>query len=58
MRGIGVGGEIGLVAGIAAVAIPTIGITVAGAGLITLLGAAIGGWSSALADSSFPNAVR
>jgi hypothetical protein len=49
VRGVGVGGAIDLVAGIAAVA---------GAGLITLLGAAIGGWSSALAGSSFPNAVR
>jgi hypothetical protein len=58
VRGVGVGGAIDLVAGIAAVAIPAIGITVAGAGLITLLGAAIGGWSSALAGSSFPNAVR
>lgn len=58
VRGVGVGGAVGLVAGIAAIAIPAIGITVAGAGLITLLGAAIGGWSSALAGSSFPNAVR
>ncbi len=58
MRGMGVGGAVGLLAGIAAVAIPAIGITIAGAGLVTLLGAAMGGWSSALAGSAFPNEVR
>lgn len=58
MRGAGAGAVIGLVAGIVAVAIPAIGITVAGAGLLTLIGAAVGGWSSALAGSSFPNSVR
>ena len=58
VRGVGAGAVVGLVAGILAVAIPAIGITVAGAGLLTLLGAAVGGWSSALAGASFPNAVR
>lgn len=58
VRGAGVGGVAGLVAGLIAVAIPAIGITIAGAGLLTLLGAAVGGWSSALAGASFPNAVR
>ncbi|MEO7064007.1 MAG: hypothetical protein ABI082_09600 [Dokdonella sp.] len=58
IRGVGGGGAIGLVAGIAAIAVPAVGITIVGVGLITLLGAAIGGWSTALAGSSFPNEVR
>lgn len=58
LRGTGVGAAAGLVAGIVAVAIPAVGITIAGAGLLTLLGAAVGGWSSALAGAAFPNSVR
>ena len=58
VRGVGVGGGLGLVAGLVAVAIPAIGLTVAGAGLVTLFGAAVGGWSQALAGSAFPNEVR
>jgi hypothetical protein len=58
VRGAGAGGAIGLVAGLIAVTIPAVGITVAGAGLITLIGAAVGGWSHALAGSAIPNPVR
>ncbi|MBN8728872.1 MAG: hypothetical protein J0H15_14405 [Xanthomonadales bacterium] len=58
LRGAGAGGAIGLVAGLIAVTIPAVGITVAGAGLITLIGAAVGGWSYALAGSAVPNPVR
>ncbi len=58
LRGAGTGGAIGLVAGLVAVAIPPIGITVAGAGLMALIGAAVGGWSSALVGASVPNSVR
>jgi hypothetical protein len=58
LRGAGAGAVVGLLAGIGAVAIPAFGITVAGAGLLALIGAAVGGWSSALAGSGFPNPVR
>lgn len=58
LRGAETGGAIGLVAGIVAVAVPAIGITVAGAGFIALVGAMVGGWSSALVGSAVPNAVR
>ena len=58
LRGGGIGAAVGLLGGIVAVAIPAVGITIAGAGLMTLLGAAVGAWSSALAGSSFPNPVR
>jgi hypothetical protein len=58
LRGAGVGGAIGLVAGIVAIAIPPIGITVAGVGLITLVSAAVAGWSAALMGSALPNSVR
>lgn len=58
LRGAGAGGAIGLIGGLVAVAIPPIGITVAGAGLVALIAAAVGGWSAALAGSAAPNAVR
>jgi hypothetical protein len=58
LRGAGTGGAIGLVAGILAIAIPPIGITVAGVGLMTLVGAAVAGWSAALMGSAVPNSVR
>jgi hypothetical protein len=58
LRGAGAGGAIGLVAGLVAIAIPPIGITVAGVGLITLVSAAVAGWSAALAGSAVPNHVR
>ncbi len=58
LRGAATGGAVGLLGGLAAVAIPPIGITVAGAGLLALVGAAVGGWSSALMGSAVPNPVR
>lgn len=58
VRGVSVGGAAGLIAGLTALAIPAVGITVVGAGMIALLGAAVGGWSQALAGSSVPNEVR
>ncbi|GAA0715085.1 hypothetical protein [Dokdonella soli] len=58
LRGAGAGAVVGCVAGIVAVAVPAIGITIAGAGLLALIGAAVGGWSSALAGAGYPNPVR
>ncbi|MBD8526267.1 hypothetical protein [Pseudomarimonas arenosa] len=52
------GGAMGLVAGLAAMAVPGLGLTIVGAGLITLLGATVGGWSAALAGAGVPNEVH
>ena len=58
VRGMGIGGATGLLAGMAAVALAPIGITVAGALAIGAVGALVGGWSSALMGSALPDAVR
>jgi len=58
LRGMATGGGVGIVAGIVALAVPPIGITIAGAGLMAAIGAAVGGWSSALMGSTAPNEVR
>lgn len=58
VRGMGVGGATGLLAGLAAVAFAPVGITIAGALAIGAVGALVGGWSSALMGSALPDAVR
>lgn len=58
MRGALTGGSMGLVGGLIGVAVPPIGLTVAGVGLATLAGAAVGTWVSALVGSSVPNEVQ
>ena len=58
MRGMGVGGATGLLAGLAAVVFTPIGITLAGAAAIGAMGALVGGWSSALMGSALPDPVR
>ncbi|MBO9716581.1 MAG: hypothetical protein J7507_07180 [Pseudoxanthomonas sp.] len=58
LRGAAEGGAVGLVAGLVAVAIPPLGITLAGAGLIAAIGALVGSWSSALVGASVPDPVR
>ena len=58
LRGMATGGSVGVVAGMLALAVPPIGITIAGVGLMTAIGAAVGGWSSALMGSAAPNEVR
>lgn len=58
LRGTAGGGGVGLLAGLVAAAIPTAGVTLAGAGLFALGGAAIGGWSAALVGASVPNEVQ
>jgi len=59
-RGAAVGGVIGLCAGLVALAIPALGITLAGPALIAFFagGAVLGAWSFALVGSSVPDAVR
>ena len=58
LRGAAGGGAVGLVAGLVAVAVPPLGITLAGAGLITAVGALMGSWSSALFGAGVPDPVR
>lgn len=58
LRGMGVGGATGLLAGLAAVALTPLGITLAGAAAIGAAGALVGGWGSALMGSALPDPVR
>ena len=48
----------GLLAGLSAITVPTLGVSVAGAGLINLIGNTIGGWIPALAGDTASDAVR
>ena len=52
------GGAAGLLAGLVAIAVPPLGITLAGAGALTVAGALVGSWSSALVGSTVPDPVR
>lgn len=58
MRGMGIGGATGLLAGLAAVVFTPVGITLAGAAAMGAMGALVGGWSSALMGSALPDPVR
>lgn len=58
VRGMGVGGGVGLLAGLAAIVVAPVGITLAGAAAIGAVGALVGGWSSALMGASLPDPVR
>jgi len=58
LRGAFEGGSLGLMAGVIAMLVPAFGVTIAGAGLITAIGAMVGTWSSALVGSAVPDAVR
>lgn len=58
LRGAVGGGVTGMLAGIAALAIPPLGVTVAGVAALTALGTAAGTWSAALMGAAIPNPVR
>lgn len=58
IRGAVGGGAVGLLAGLVAVTIPALGVTIAGAGLLALIGTMVGTWSSALMGSALPNETR
>lgn len=58
IRGVAGGAATGLLAGLIAIAIPPLGVTLAGAAAMTLGGAAVGGWATALAGSAVPDPVR
>jgi hypothetical protein len=48
----------GLLAGLSAVTVPTLGVSVAGAGLLNLIGHTVGGWVPALAGDTVSDDVR
>lgn len=58
IRGVTGGAAVGLLAGLVVVAVPPLGLTLAGVGVATLTGAAVGGWATALAGSAVPDPVR
>jgi len=58
LRGAAMGGGLGLVGGLVAIAIPPVGITLAGAGLMAVVGATVGTWSAALMGTTVENPVR
>jgi hypothetical protein len=58
VRGAGIGGATGLLAGLAATVIAPLGITLAGAAVVGAVGALVGTWSSALMGSALPDPVR
>lgn len=57
-RGLVFGGATGLLFGLIAAGIPTMGVTLAGAALFGVVGASIGTWSAALMGSAIPNEAR
>ncbi|MEX1828492.1 hypothetical protein [Luteibacter sp. CQ10] len=58
VRGLAEGGGAGLLAGLVAMAIPPLGVTLAGAMAAGAAGAMVGAWTSALMGASSPDPVR
>ena len=58
LRGAATGGTAGLLAGLMAMVFPPLGVTLAGAALLTLGGAAVGTWTAALVGSTVEDPVR
>ncbi len=58
LKGLALGGGSGLVFGLAAMAVPTLGLTLIGAAAMALAGAAVGGWSGMLTGTAEPDPVR
>jgi hypothetical protein len=58
LRGAGYGSVAGLLAGLTAVVIAPIGLTLAGAAAATVAGGLVGCWASALMGSALPDPIR
>jgi hypothetical protein len=58
MKGVTAGGATGLLLGLAAMVLAPVGITLAGAGIAALAGAAVGGMASSIFGSALPDPVR
>ncbi|WP_158882358.1 hypothetical protein [Rhodanobacter sp. L36] len=57
MRGVALGGGSGLLLGLIAIAVPPLGLTLAGAAAMTVAGAAVGAWTGALIGLDVPDAI-
>jgi hypothetical protein len=58
MKGVLTGGGSGLLAGLVAITVAPIGLTLAGVAAMTLAGAAVGGWTGMLTGTAEPDTVR
>lgn len=58
VRGAGIGGATGLLAGLAATVVTPVGITLAGAAVVGAVGALVGTWASALMGAALPDPIR
>jgi hypothetical protein len=58
VKGLLQGGGTGLLCGLVAVAVPAIGLPIAGAAAMVVAGAAVGGWMGMLTGTSEPDAAR
>jgi len=58
VRGALSGGSLGLLGGLVGIAVPAVGLTVAGVAAVTLVGAAVGTWVTALVGSMVPDEVH
>ena len=58
LKGVALGGGTGLVAGLVAMVVPPLGLTLVGAGAMALAGAAVGGWTGMLTGTAEPDPVR
>ena len=58
LKGLLAGGSSGLLMGLVAIAVPSFGVTLAGAVAMTTIGAAVGGWTGMLTGAAEPGPVR
>ncbi|WP_377306475.1 hypothetical protein [Rhodanobacter umsongensis] len=58
IKGLLAGGSSGLLVGLVAMAVPPLGLTLAGVAAMTIAGAAVGGWVGMLTGTAEPGAVR
>lgn len=58
LKGALAGGGSGLLVGLVAIAVPPLGVTLAGAAAMTAAGAAVGGWMGLLTGTAEPGPVR
>ncbi|MEP6897650.1 MAG: hypothetical protein ABI870_03870 [Rhodanobacter sp.] len=57
LRGVALGGGSGLLLGLVAIAVPPLGLTLAGAAAMTVVGAAMGAWTGALVGLDVPDSI-
>ena len=57
LRGVTLGGGSGLLLGLIAIAVPPLGLTIAGVGAMAVVGAAMGAWTGALVGMNVPDSI-